>query len=48
MYDPMLKKKNNGFLTDLTSEYRRVYETGARYPDVTLAILQQSFFFCII
>lgn len=43
MYDPYVKEKIMAFLTDLTSEYRRVYETGARYPDVTLAILQQAF-----
>ena len=47
MYDPYVKEKIMAFLTDLTSEYRRVYETGARYPDVTLAILQQSFSFAL-
>lgn len=47
MYDPYVKEKIMAFLTNLTSEYRRVYETGARYPDVTLAILQQSFSFAL-
>lgn len=47
MYDPYVKEKMMAFLTDLTSEYRRVYETGARYPDVTLAILQQAFSFAL-
>lgn len=47
MYDPYVKEKIMSFLTDLTSEYRRVYETGARYPDVTLAILQQAFSFAL-
>ncbi len=47
MYDPYVKEKIMTFLTDLTSEYRRVYETGARYPDVTLAILQQAFSFAL-
>ena len=47
MYDPYVQEKIMAFLTDLTSEYRRVYETGARYPDVTLAILQQSFSFAL-
>lgn len=47
MYDPYIKEKIMAFLTDLTSEYRRVYETGARYPDVTLAILQQAFSFAL-
>ena len=31
------------FLTDITSEYKRVYEIGSRYPDVTLTIIQQAF-----
>lgn len=47
MYDPYVKEKIMAFLTDLTSEYRRVYETGSRYPDVTLAILQQAFSFAL-
>lgn len=47
MYDSYVKEKIMAFLTDLTSEYRRVYETGARYPDVTLAILQQAFSFAL-
>lgn len=47
MYDPYVKEKIMAFLTDLTSEYRRIYETGARYPDVTLAILQQAFSFAL-
>lgn len=47
MYDPYVKEKIMAFLTDLTSEYKRVYETGARYPDVTLAILQQAFSFAL-
>ena len=47
MYGPYVKEKIMAFLTDLTSEYRRVYETGARYPDVTLAILQQAFSFAL-
>lgn len=47
MYDLYVKEKIMAFLTDLTSEYRRVYETGARYPDVTLAILQQAFSFAL-
>ena len=31
------------FLTDITSEYKRVYEIGSRYPDGTLTIVQQAF-----
>ena len=47
MYDPYVQQKIMTFLTDLTSEYRRVYETGSRYPDVTLTIVQQAFSFAI-
>lgn len=47
MYDPYVKEKIMAFLTDLTSEYRRVYEIGSRYPDVTLTILQQAFSYAI-
>lgn len=31
------------FLVNMTSEYKRVYETGARYPDVSLALLSKCF-----
>lgn len=47
MYDPYVKEKIMAFLTDLTSEYRRIYEIGSRYPDVTLTILQQAFSYAI-
>ena len=43
----MYNKKIMAFLTDLTSEYRRIYEIGSRYPDVTLTILQQAFSYAI-
>ena len=47
LYDTYVKEKIMAFLTDLTSEYRRVYEIGSRYPDVTLTIVQQAFSFAI-
>ena len=47
MYDKYVQEKIMAFLTDLTSEYRRVYEIGSRYPDVTLTILQQAFSYAI-
>lgn len=31
------------FLVDLTSEYRRVYEIGSRYPDIAITLLSQAF-----
>lgn len=43
MYTPFIQKRIMEFLTDITSEYKRVYEIGSRYPDVTLTIIQQAF-----
>lgn len=31
------------FLVNMTSEYKRVYENGSRYPDVTLALFSKCF-----
>ena len=47
LYDPYVQEKIMGFLTDLTSEYRRIYEIGSRYPDITLTLLQQAFSYAI-
>ncbi len=43
MYSSFIKRKMMEFITDITSEYKRVYEIGARYPDVSLTIVQQAF-----
>ena len=43
MYSPFVQKKMMEFITDITSEYKRVYEIGSRYPDVSLTIVQQAF-----
>lgn len=43
MYTPFVQRRIMEFLTDITSEYKRVYEIGSRYPDVTLTIIQQAF-----
>ena len=43
MYTPFIQKKIMEFITDITSEYKRVYEIGSRYPDVSLTIVQQAF-----
>ena len=42
-YTPFIKKKMMEFITDITSEYKRIYEIGSRYPDVSLTIVQQAF-----
>ena len=33
------------FIVDLTSEYKRVYENGSRYPDVSLSLFSKCFTF---
>ena len=35
------------FIVDITSEFKRVYEYSARYPDVSLTILQQAFSYAV-
>ncbi len=43
MYTPFIQKKVMEFITDITSEFKRIYEIGSRYPDVSLTIVQQAF-----
>ena len=43
MYTSFVQKKMMEFVTDITSEYKRIYEIGSRYPDVSLTIVQQAF-----
>ena len=31
------------FIVDMTDEYKRVYEIGSRYPDISLTLLKQAF-----
>ena len=35
------------FITDITSEYKRIYEIGSRYPDVSLTIVQEAFSYAL-
>lgn len=42
-YTPYIQRKMMEFITDITSEYKRIYEIGSRYPDVSLTIVQQAF-----
>jgi hypothetical protein len=34
-------------LVDITSEYKRVFEANARYPDVSLTLLKSAFSFAV-
>ncbi len=43
MYTPYVQRKMMEFITDITSEYKRIYEIGSRYPDVSLTLVQQAF-----
>ncbi len=43
MYTSFIKRKMMEFITDITSEYKRIYEIGSRYPDVSLTIVQEAF-----
>lgn len=43
MYTAFIKRKMMEFITDITSEYKRIYEIGSRYPDVSLTIVQEAF-----
>ncbi len=36
-----------GFLVDITSEYKRVFEIGSRYPDIALTLLKSAFSFAV-
>lgn len=46
-YTEFQKEKFFRFLTDMTSEYKRVYEMNARYPDITLTILANAFSYAV-
>lgn len=43
MYSSFIQRKMMEFITDITSEYKRIYEIGSRYPDVSLTLVQQAF-----
>ena len=43
MYSSYVQRKIMEFITDITSEYKRIYEIGSRYPDVSLTIVQEAF-----
>lgn len=46
-YTPFIQSQIMAFLVDLTSEYRRVYEIGSRYPDIALTLLKQAFSYAV-
>ena len=42
-YTNFIQEQIMGFLVDFTSEYKRVFEIGSRYPDICLTLLKQAF-----
>lgn len=42
-YTSFIQEQIMGFLVDFTSEYKRVFEIGSRYPDICLTLLKQAF-----
>lgn len=42
-YSPFVQQRVMEFITDITSEYKRIYEIGSRYPDVSLTFVQEAF-----
>ena len=42
-YTSYVIRKMMEFITDITSEYKRIYEIGSRYPDVSLTLVQEAF-----
>lgn len=46
-YSDFQKEQIFTFLVDMTSEYKRVYEVAARYPDVTLTVLANAFSYAV-
>jgi len=42
-YTAFIQRRIMEFITDITSEYKRIYEIGSRYPDVSLTIIQKAF-----
>lgn len=46
-YTDFQKEKIFKFIVDMTSEYKRVYEIGNRYPDVSLTVVASAFSYAL-
>ncbi len=42
-YTPFIQEKIAKFITELTTEYNRVYESASRYPDIAITLFSQAF-----
>ena len=46
-YTSFIQQRIMSFIVDITSEYKRVYALGSRYPDVCLTLLKQAFSYTV-
>ena len=46
-YTDFIKNRIMSFIVDITSEYKRVFALGSRYPDVSLTLLKQAFSYTV-
>ncbi|MDD4054002.1 MAG: AAA family ATPase [Bacilli bacterium] len=46
-YSPFVVEKIVTFLVNMTSEYKRMFETTSRYPDVSFVLISKAFSFAI-
>lgn len=46
-YTDFQKEKIFSFIVDMTSEYKRVYEIGNRYPDISLTVVASAFSYAL-
>ena len=46
-YTPFIQERIMTFLVDITSEYKRIFALGSRYPDVCLTLLKQAFSYAV-
>ncbi len=46
-YTSFIQQRIMSFLVDITSEYKRVFALGSRYPDVCLTLLKQAFSYTV-
>lgn len=42
-YSEYIKSEIMAFIVDITTEYKRIYGIGSRYPDICLTLLSQAF-----
>ena len=46
-YEPFITEKFMRFIVEMTDEYKRIYETASRYPDICLALVSQAFTYAV-